>query len=150
MLTFEAAVTEQYEEFVRLMLDEAREYLEETQKLMQMSMEEFNQLFRTVGHVYAIYDDKQCAGFYWIEERERVLHLHALILKSQFQGRGIGTHVLKMLSSKYNDRIKCIELGVHESNERAIRMYERNGFSTVKRLDDLKFLIMQKPLPVRD
>jgi ribosomal protein S18 acetylase RimI-like enzyme len=146
MLTFEAAQTEQYEEFMRLMLDEARDYLEETQKLMQMSTEEFNHLFRTVGHVYAIYDDERCAGFYWIEERERVLHLHALILKSQFQGRGIGTKVLKMLSSEYDSRMKFIELGVHESNERAIRMYERNGFSTVKRLDDLKFRIMQKPM----
>ena len=62
MLTFEPAETEQYEEFMRLMLDEARDYLEETQKLMQMSTEEFNHLFRTVGHVYAIHDDERCAG----------------------------------------------------------------------------------------
>jgi len=55
-----------------------------------------------------------------------------------------------MLSSEYDSRMKFIELGVHESNERAIRMYERNGFSTVKRLDDLKFRIMQKPLSAKD
>jgi len=148
MLTFETAESEQYDAFMRLMLDEAKGYLETAQKLMHMSMEEFDHLFRTLGRVYAIYDNKQCVGFYWIEERESVLHVHALILKQQFQGRGIGRQVLNMLAAEYNDRMKFIELGVHESNGRAIRMYERNGFSTVKRLDDLRFLIMRKQLQV--
>lgn len=144
MLTFEAANAEQYGECMQLMLDEAGSYLQGTLKLMQMSMDEFNHLLRTVGTVYAIYDDKQLAGFYWIEEREKVLHLHALLLKQQFQGKGIGTQILRMLASKYKGTMTTIELGVHESNERAIRLYERNGFNTVKQLDDLKFRIMQK------
>lgn len=144
MLTFEAANAEQYGECMQLMLDEAGSYLQGTLKLMQMSMDEFNHLLRTVGTVYAIYDDKQLAGFYWIEEREKVLHLHALLLKQQFQGKGIGTQILRMLASKYSGTMATIELGVHESNERAIRLYERNGFNTVKQLDDLKFRIMQK------
>ncbi len=93
-----------------------------------------------------IYDGKQLAGFYWIEERENVLHLHALLLKRQFQGKGIGTQTLNMLVSKYMGTMRTIELGVHESNEGAIRVYERNGFKTVKQLDELKFRIMQKTL----
>ena len=83
---------------------------------MQMSMDEFNHLLRTVGTLCAIYD-KQLAGFYWIEERENVLHLHALLLKRQFQGKGIGTQTLNMLVSKYMGTMRTIELGVHESNE---------------------------------
>ena len=147
MLTFESASAEQYGECMQLMLDEAGGYLQGTLKLMQISMDEFNHLFRTVGTLHAIYDDKQLAGFYWIEAREKVLHLHALLLKQQFQGKGIGTRTLNMLASKYVGIMRTIELGVHESNEGAIRLYERNGFSTVKQLEDLRFRIMQKTLP---
>ena len=146
MVTCEAARPEQYEEFMNLMQDEANDYLQSTLELMQMTQEEFNHLFRTVGQVYGIYEDGQLVGFYWIEEREKVLHLHALIIKSQFQGRGIGTRILGMLALEYKETMSCIELGVHESNDRAIRMYERQGFTTVKQLHDLNFHIMQKQL----
>jgi ribosomal protein S18 acetylase RimI-like enzyme len=146
MLTFESASAEQYDECMKLMLDEAGDYLQGTLKLMQISMDQFNHLLRTVGTLHAIYDDEQLAGFYWIEERGKVLHLHALLLKKHFQGKGIGTQTLNMLASKYEGTMTTIELGVHESNEAAIRLYERNGFNTVKQLDDLKFRIMQKDL----
>jgi ribosomal protein S18 acetylase RimI-like enzyme len=146
MVTWETARPDQYGEFMRLMHDEAAGYLRGAMELMHITQEEFDLIFRTLGQVYAIYEDEQLAGFYWIEERERVLHLHALILKSQFQGRGIGTQTLSTLASGYKETMNCIELGVHESNERAIRMYERQGFKTVKQLDDVKFRIMQKQL----
>jgi ribosomal protein S18 acetylase RimI-like enzyme len=146
MLTFKPAGLEQYSECMRLMLEEADDYLQGTLKLMQMSVDQFEHLFRTVGRVYYILENEELAGFYWIEERERVLHLHALVLKSPFQGRGIGTQTLHMLASEYSGKMQTIELGVHESNEGAMRMYERNGFKTVKHLDDLRFRIMQKSL----
>jgi len=114
---------EQYEEFMQLMLSEASEYVRGTMQLMQMTQEQFDHLFKTVGHVYGIYENQQLAGFYWVEEREKVLHLHALILKSKFQSRGIGTQVMNMLALSNSSIMNCIELGVHESNHRAIRMY---------------------------
>jgi ribosomal protein S18 acetylase RimI-like enzyme len=146
MLTFEPASADQYDDCMKLMMEEAGDYLQGALKLMQIAMDEFNHLLRTVGTLHAIYGDKQLAGFYWTEERENVLHLHALLLKQQFQRKGIGTQTLNMLASKYKGRMTTIELGVHESNEAAIRLYERNGLSTVKRLEDLKFRIMQKVL----
>ena len=147
MITYEAARLEQYGEFMQLMHDEAHEYLRGVMELVQMTRAQFDHLFRTVGHVCGIYEGQRLAGFYWIEQRGRILHLHALIVKSQFQNRGIGTQVLNMLASGNRDNVNSIELGVHESNERAIRMYERQGFKTVRKLDDLKFRIMQKQLP---
>jgi len=146
MITCEAAQAEQYEQFMQLMHDEAREYLRSTMELMQMTQEKFDSLFRTVGQVYAIYEDQRLAGFYWVEQREKVLHLHALILKSQLQSRGIGSKVLNMLASQYKNKVNSIELGVHDSNERAIRMYERQGFGTVKQIHDLNFRIMRKQI----
>jgi len=64
-----------------------------------------------VGRVYGIYEDARLAGFYWIEERGQELHLHGLILKEQFQSRGIGTQILHKLEIEYKERMAFIELG---------------------------------------
>ncbi len=124
----------------------ASNYLGHTLELMRMTWEEFAHLFMTVGQVYGIYEDHRLAGFYWIEERGNVLHLHALVLKEEFQGKGIGTRVLKMLEKKYKNDVKYIELGVHISNERARALYEGLGYEIVKTIDDLGFHIMKKHL----
>ncbi len=146
MLTYKPAKPEHYEEFLWLMQSYAGDYLKHTLKLMEISWEQFARLFRTTGRVYGIYEAGQLAGFYWIEERGRELHLHGLVLKEQFQGRGVGTQVLKKLEVEYRDSMELIELGVHESNQRARILFDRLGYETVKVLDDLGFHIMQKRL----
>jgi ribosomal protein S18 acetylase RimI-like enzyme len=137
---------EQYDEFLQLVRDHASDYVESTLELIQMTWEQFAHLFRTVGQVYGICQDGQLAGFYWVEEREQVLHVHGLLLREKFQGKGIGTQVLEMLATQYRDSVRTIELGVHTSNERARALYERLGYQIVKTLDDLEFYIMQKQL----
>jgi ribosomal protein S18 acetylase RimI-like enzyme len=146
MPSYRTARTEDYDVFLNILHDQAADYLEPTLRLMQMTWEEFAHQFRTIGQVYSIYWSGQLAGFYWIEERDDVLHLHGLILKSEFQGQGIGTQVLTMLSTKYRDRFTAIELGVYRSNVRAIALYERMGYETVRSLENLGFFVMQKRL----
>lgn len=51
-----------------------------------------------------------------------------------------------MLIERFTAKMDKIELGVHQSNSGAIRLYEKMGFQTVRFLDDLGFYIMQKPL----
>jgi ribosomal protein S18 acetylase RimI-like enzyme len=145
-LEYKPAEQEQYEEFLQLTQDQASGYLECTLDLMKMTREEYSQLFRSRGQMYGIYMDSQAAGFFWIEEREKTLHLHGLILKKEFQGQGIGTQVLYDLEARYGDRMDCIELGVHESNVRAKKLYERLGYETVKNYSDSGFDVMQKKL----
>jgi ribosomal-protein-alanine N-acetyltransferase len=89
------------------------------------------------------------AGFCWIEERGRVLHLHGLILRKEFQGRGIGGRVLEMLETRFSGRVDTIELGVHRSNTGAVRLYERTGYRTAETRGDLGFLILRKDLADR-
>jgi ribosomal protein S18 acetylase RimI-like enzyme len=146
MLTYQPASPEQYDEFLQLMQEETAEYIDTTLALMQMSLEQFKHLLRTRGNVYGIYQDNQLVGYYWIEERGDILHLHGLILKEGFRGKGIGTEVLQMLADRYAGQMAAIELGVHESNARARSLYERMGYRTVKHLVDLGFYIMQYPL----
>ena len=148
MLTYKPATYEQYEAFFQLMLKEAADYLERTMELIQMTLEEVQHLFRTVGQVYGIYQEDALAGFYWIEERDNVLHLHGLVLASEFQGKGIGTQVLTMLASNYSGKMQTIELGVYESNIGARRLYERLDYQVVEYKDDLRFYIMQHSLTV--
>ena len=143
MLTFESAKAEQYAELMELMMRES-DYLRDALRLLEMTKDEFDHLFRTVGRVYCIYDDALLAGFYWVEECKNVLHLHGLVLKTQFQG--IGTQVLAKLVSENHGKMKEMELGVHESNSRAIELYKRNGFKSVKTLADLKFRVMRRQL----
>jgi ribosomal protein S18 acetylase RimI-like enzyme len=69
-----------------------------------------------------------------------------LILKDEFQGRGIGSEVLNSLVNECSGKIDSIELGIHHSNQRAKELYERFGFRTVQTLDDLDFSIMQKEI----
>ena len=144
-LRYEPAKGRDYDRFLRWTRDEAG-YLGPTLELMEMTWPEFETLFRTVGRVHGIYEGGQTAGFYWIEDRDAILHLHGLILRGSFRGRGIGTKTLKMLEDTYRGEMDAIELGVHQSNERALALYERLGYETVKVLDELRFYVMQKRL----
>jgi ribosomal protein S18 acetylase RimI-like enzyme len=140
MLTYELAHVEQIDEFLRLMREDAVDYLDRTMELMQMTWSQFDQLVKTVGQVFGIYHDGLLVGFYWVEERDRVVHLHGLVIRNPCQGQGMGTEVLNMLANRYADTMDAIELGVHESNTRAQALYARLGYQTTKHLADLAFL----------
>lgn len=146
MLTYKPATDEQYDEFMQLVLSEAADYLARTMELVQMTLEQAHHLLRTTGQVYGIYQKEVLAGFYWIEERGTVLHLHGLILKGEFQGMGIGTRVLTTLADNYSGKMEAIELGVHESNAKARGLYEKMGYRTVQHLSDLGYYIMRRLL----
>lgn len=145
-LTFQLAKDEQIDEFLELMRQEAADYVHPTLEKLGWSWEEFTQRARGVGWVYCVYRDEKKIGAYWIEERERVVHLHGIVIAPSYQGQGIGTQVLKHLINKYRGRMDAIELGVHASNVRAKALYERLGFRTVKVLPEVGFYILQYPL----
>lgn len=146
LISYRPVRADQYDEFLQLMRRHAAAYLEGAMALMGLSWEEFGRLFRTVGQVYGIYRGERLAGFYWIEEREPILHLHGLVLREEFQGEGLGTGVLEMLEATYRGRMEAIELGVHRSNRQAKALYERLGYTLVQSLDDLGFFVLQKAL----
>lgn len=148
MQNYQPVKAEQYETLMTLMAAQTG-YLDTTLKLMEMTLEEFSRLFRTVGQVFCIYKDEQLAGFYWIEARGAILHLHGLILEDAFQGKGIGSRVLADLEAGCSPGTTTIELGVHGSNTGAQRLYRRNGYQVVKSYDDLDFLVMQKRIKTR-
>ena len=63
----------------------------------------------------------------WIED---------LYLKESCRGEGIGTRFFKFLGERYPDCVQRLE--VEEENERAVRVYRKNGF------DVLPYMEMKK------
>ncbi len=146
MLSYQMANDDQVGDFLDLMHSELADYIERTLTLMEMNWEQFCQLARKTGQVFCIFMDEALAGYYWIEGRNRILHLHGIVIAREYQGQGIGSEVLRMLQRKYAGSMVAIELGVHESNLKARWLYERSGFRVVRCLDDLGYDILQCPL----
>jgi hypothetical protein len=81
------------------------------------------------------------------------LELERIYVIKEFQGKQIGQKLLnKVLGIAKKNQMDYLWLGVWEKNERAIRFYERNGFSVIgshpfRMGDDVQTdLIMKLPL----
>jgi len=146
MIRIERAKESDYSFYMNLMVEEASEYLKNTLELIKISKEEFNSLFKTIGDVYCIYEDDINVGFYWVEKRIFVLHIHAIVVMKRYQGMGIGSTVLDHILTNHTRGIQTIELGVHKNNQAAIALYSKNEFKTIKTLEEINFLIMNKEL----
>lgn len=145
-LAFRPAEGDRYDDFFRMLKDEAEDYLEKSIKAIDLTLPQFRQKFETVGTVFGIYLDDDPVGFYWIESRGEALHIHGLVLKTVFHGRGIGGYVLDEIERKHGGDKKIIELGVYNRNTAALELYKRKGYRTVKSLEEVGFYIMRKNL----
>ena len=145
-LICQPAIDEQIDEFLELLRTDAENYLIPTMQVMGWSWAEFAQRVRGVGRVFCVFQGEQKVGCYWIEERGRILHLHGIVVARAFQGQGIGSQIIHQLAEEYRGRMDAIELGVHQSNQRAKALYERLGFAAIRFLPEVGFYIMQLPL----
>ena len=146
MLTCQLATPEQRKQFLPILRAEMSDYLERTFQLMGMTWNQFVELYYSTGQVFVVFQNSELAGYYWIEVKAEILHLHGIVILPGFRGIGIGTSVLRNLAEEYASRVRAIELGVQDDNLQAKSLYEREGFKIIKSLSDLKFTIMQKPL----
>lgn len=120
---------------------------EEALRFLGMTREEFAEIYRVTGEVRIVVDEGRDVGGVWIEERGRQLHIHAIILRPEARGRGIGTRIIQALRNEFTPRVDEIELGVQDSNADAIRFYERVGFRKVRAETMPGFSILRLPLP---
>ncbi len=103
----------------------------EAEAYLGMTRDQFAEIYRTTGETRVVLDDGCAVGALWIEERGRQLHIHAIILRPEARGRGIGTRIIQSLTNEFSPRVDEIELGVQDSNAGAIRFYRRVGFRDV-------------------
>jgi ribosomal-protein-alanine N-acetyltransferase len=79
-------------------------------------------------------------GTSWMTYDGRRIHLHHFGIDPEFQGKGLSKLLLKH-SLGFVKRKGCqVKLEVHESNQKAIKMYEKAGF---KRLGDYDVYIIR-------
>jgi ribosomal protein S18 acetylase RimI-like enzyme len=146
MLSYRLASDEEIDKFMAGLKEEEGEYLEKTLAQMDSNWEEFSQMAKTIGSVWQVDREGVGVGFYWIEERGKVVHLHGILIKPEEQGKGIGTEILQRLEDEYLGKMEAIELGVHQSNQRAKQLYERLGFREIRYQADLGYYILQLSL----
>lgn len=132
--------------YFRLMEEAARAYLEHSLKILGLTREAFRDYFFHLGTVHGVDIEGEDVGFYWVEVRQDILHLHGFILAEEHRGKGYGSRILAHIEEIYKTKVNTIELGVHEENTAAIRLYERSGYQKKAYLEDVGYHIMQKTL----
>lgn len=70
------------------------------------------------------------------EERENCIFLYDLYLMPAFQGKGIGSSLIKQIQDESRLKRKPLVLEVLKANHRAIAFYKRNGFKKLKKIPE--------------
>lgn len=86
-----------------------------------------------------LWDNKLC-GYWSVESTRAEIHLHQLLILPEYQGRGIGSYLLKSLIDRSLDDNILIRLQVFRESE-ARKLYIRMGFVQIDQSDD--HIIMQ-------
>jgi len=89
-----------------------------------------------LGGLAVVLTDNVPCGYCQVEVRADDIHLRELVLEPRFQGRGIGTTLLRSLQARAAEQAIPLRLGTLLLN-RAVALYERLGFRTTGRTDTL-------------
>ncbi len=106
-------------------------------------------IFREDSAAYGIYlEEDRMIGLVIIRDRPSgsAYSFTDLFIADPFQGKGYGTQAVKLIVEKFKAERQAdmAEIQVHETNQAAIRSYERNGFETVARAEwNRDFLVMR-------
>lgn len=146
MIRYQLADGKHFDDLLEIINHQDDPCLKPILDLTQLTWDQFGRFFRTTGMVYRILKDGRPAGLCWIEVCGRVLRLHGLILRSIFQGQGIGAQTLAWLEETFCDEIDAIELIVHASNMRARSLYQHSGYVASAAPDRSGFYTMRKTL----
>jgi|GEM_PF-137648 len=91
----------------------------------------FAAAWSAADHEIILYDDVRC-GYTSIENRDDCFYLHELVVDPDFQGRGIGTHILRDVIEQAILKGFPVRLRTHIIN-RAVNLYRRMGFEETAR-----------------
>lgn len=84
------------------------------------------------GHISIIEVDGRRVGMVQLMEHGDAVELAEIQIDPRHQSRGVGTSVLRDVISNASARGRDVRLSVGLQNQRAIRLYERLGFLSVR------------------
>ena len=93
----------------------------------------FAAAWSAVQHEIVLCDDARC-GYTHIENRDDCIYLRELVIDPDFQGRGIGTHILQNVIQQATLKSVPVRLRTHVTN-RAVNLYLRMGFRETARTE---------------
>ena len=133
-----------YDEFWSLFQQAMPANADEVVAGLGIDPEEYERLPRETGELRQIRCGGDTTGYVWLEVRGRELHVHALLLRPEYRGRGLAGRLLELLVTMYREEVDVVELGVEPGNIAARTVYERAGFEYVG--ERLGFLVMRRRL----
>ena len=88
--------------------------------------------------IFSIFDGQEFVGLIQkIRLEDRNLHIGRFFINPQKQGRGLGSQALrKFVSLAFeNGDIDSVSLNVYEANQRAQKLYQKEGFEIVQMVE---------------
>ena len=89
---------------------------------------------------HGVFDGEKAVGYYiWgaCKEVQGAAKLHKCYLLTEYQGKGIGSRMLKEAMEQAAEAgFTTLRLNVNRHNEKAMRAYFRNGFKAVEMVDN--------------
>jgi len=81
---------------------------------------------------YGVFKNNKLIGFV-LGKKEPLgnITISRLVVDKQYEGRGIGGHLVDILTKKSYDRAKEMRSTVRESNIRSIKLHKHHGFETL-------------------
>jgi ribosomal protein S18 acetylase RimI-like enzyme len=140
-----ARTDQHYESLLNLIFNQKSAYLTPYLDLVELTWEQFGCYFRQTGIAYQIYSDQELVGMCWVDEQADRMILLGLVIRPEYQSRGIGSQTLVWLEVNHATTIRSIELLVHRSNPRAKALYERLGYHEVQYSPSNGFFTLRKP-----
>jgi GNAT superfamily N-acetyltransferase len=71
-------------------------------------------------------------GYMCVEDRSKDIHVREIVISPQFQGKGIGSRLLRWVMDRAKIRQMPVRLGTQHAN-RAVALYRRLGFREFER-----------------
>ncbi len=129
-IEFEKVTEDNVDKILKLdVKEDQKTFIESVSECLREAAEK--SCWRPVG----IYDDDVLIGFamycFWKEDKPNGrVWMDRFLIDVSFQGKGYGSAVFPLLLNRIKEEYKCSEiyLSVFKDNERAINLYEKNGF----------------------
>lgn len=83
------------------------------------------------GQFEIIEADGVDAGYLWIRRTAKIIYLVDICVSPAYQGKGIGSQIIKNMLLETKALKLPVELGVFKGNRSALKLYTKLGFSTI-------------------
>lgn len=129
-IEYRRARREHHEWAYRIFRESMKPYIESTWGWNETFQRHgFMENITQAGFTIASVGDDDIGG-YCLKDRGRFLHLDMLLIDPRMQNRGLGSRIMQDLKEQSRKSGRPLQLDVLKTNEHALRLYRRLGFTS--------------------